>query len=892
VITMLTTWIVPLHALEATLEIAGGKGANLGRLVRQGFPVPEGFIITTAAYRAYVERNKLAGAIQSSLEGLSVHDTTGLEAASEAIRARFAAGVLPEEIAHALHQAYAALGRPPVAVRSSATAEDLPGMSFAGQQDTFLNIVDDRALAQAVVGCWSSLWTARALGYRARHDVAQHDLALAVVVQEMVQSDASGVLFTANPLTGRRTEMVIEAALGLGEALVSGRVEPDRYVVDAGSGRVLERHLGSKTVSIRGLPGGGTQAQAEAGDTGWALSEHALAELVRLGQQVGRSFPDPQDVEWASADGRIYLLQSRPITSLFPLPAGMAHEPLQVLLSFGAVQGIMGPITPLGQDAILALFAGAAGMFGYRLTAATQRIVSVAAERLFIDITGLIKNRQLGRLLRRAMPMLEPSVARALDSLWDDPRLAPTERFGPRLLRRVVPLAVPVLGRLVVSWLRPDAERARFERQLEARAEHVRQRTAAAASLSERVALMEEMLEAAFPFLLPRFVPRLGPAMGSLNLLGSLGAGLPAGGHDPLIMTRGLPHNVTTEMDLALWRVAQAVRTDPEAADHLAQTEPAVLAADYLNGNLPRTLQAAVAGFLRRYGVRGPGEIDLGRPRWRENPTPIMQTLKAYLQIEDPDQAPDAAFERGGAVARAAIERLAEDLRNTPGGWLKARLARWAAARVRALAGLRESPKFWAVRMMGLVRQALLESGNALVEDGHLARSDDLFFLHLDELKALAAGDERDWPAVVRARRRAHADEGRRPRVPRVLLSDGRAFYEGMASPAEEGSDVMTGSPVSPGVVEGPVRVVLAPAGAALVPGEILVCPGTDPSWTPLFLVAGGLVMEVGGLMTHGSVVAREYGIPAVVGVSQATTRLKTGQRVRVDGSAGQVHLL
>jgi phosphohistidine swiveling domain-containing protein len=890
--SMKGAWILPLDARQATLEIAGGKGANLARLVRKGFPVPNGFIVTTSAYRAYVAANNLDRFILDTVEDLQADDPIALAAVSDAIRARFAAGTLPMDLVATLRQAYARLGSPPVAVRSSATAEDLPEMSFAGQQDTFLNIVGDEALLEAVVNCWSSLWTARAIGYRARNDIPHGDLALALVVQEMVQSESSGVLFTANPLNGKRSETVIEATLGLGEALVSGQVEPDHYIVEVASGRILARTLGAKALSIRGRPGGGTITQPEQVAPHPALPDDAVAELARLGQQVAELFGAPQDVEWAWAGGRLYLLQSRPVTSLFPVPAGMAPEPLLVLFSFGTVQGLLGPMTPLGRGAIQAVFAGAGGLFGYRLAAETQNAIHEAAERLFVNITGLIRHHALRRVVRGAMPMLEPSMAQALESLSDDPRLVPTEGFNPGTFRWFVPLVLPVLGRLILSLLRPDVERARFERQIETEAAEFGARMGATGSLAERVALMDEILDRAFRFLLPRFIPRFAAGMGPLAMLTKLEASLPGGGHDALSMTRGMLHNVTTLMDLTLWQAAERIQADPAAADVFRRAEPETLAADYLAGRLPERVQPAVDGFLDGYGMRGVGEIDLGRPRWRENPTPIFQVLQSYLQIEDASQAPDAVFARGGAAAEEAIQRLADRVRQTRGGWLRARLVRWAARRVRALSGLRESPKFWAVCMMSIVRTSLLESGQGQVATGVLAQADDLFFLRLGELKALAAGQERDWAALVGKRRQVYAREGHRQQIPHLLLSDGQAFYEGVAVPEEEGVGVLAGSPVSPGVAEGVVHVVLDPHEARLAPGEILVCPGTDPAWTPLFLVAGGLVMEVGGLMTHGSVVAREYGIPAVVGVSKATTRLRTGQRVRLDGTMGQVTVL
>jgi pyruvate,water dikinase len=302
---------------------------------------------------------------------------------------------------------------------------------------------------------------------------------------------------------------------------------------------------------------------------------------------------------------------------------------------------------------------------------------------------------------------------------------------------------------------------------------------------------------------------------------------------------------------------------------------------------------------MARYGMRGLAEIDLGRPRWREEPLPILLTLRSYLEITGVDQAPDAVYERGARAAEAEIDRLVAALRGTRGGWFKAGLARWAALRMRALVGLRETPKFAVIRLLGLMRQALLIDGARLVAEGLLAEPEDLFRLHMYELESLAAGEQRDWAALVRVRQQQMALEKGRRQMPRLLLSDGQAFYGGDVGPQKDavgsqaGDDaVLSGTPVSPGVVEGVVRVVLDPRNAQLKPGEILVCPGTDPSWTPLFLTAGGLVMEVGGMMTHGAVVAREYGLPAVVGVHRVTQRLRSGQRVRVDGSSGQVTLL
>jgi len=394
-----------------------------------------------------------------------------------------------------------------------------------------------------------------------------------------------------------------------------------------------------------------------------------------------------------------------------------------------------------------------------------------------------------------------------------------------------------------------------------------------------------------FPFAVPNIFSGAIAGLVPLFLLNKISTHLTGANDLALEITRGLPYNVTTQMDLALWDTSKQIRSDTISAQSFEKSKPDTLAHDYLNGRLPKTAQKAIANFLQAYGIRGVGEIDIGRPRWNEDPTYIMGVLQSYLQIEDQNLAPDAVFQRGEQAAEGAIAELEAIARGTFGGRVKAKIIRGAARRVRALAGLREYPKFHIVGMMWVIRQALLKSGRELVDAGTLERPDDLFFLYLSELEALAQGEKRDWKNFVSARRASYDKEISRVQIPRLLLSDGRAFYEGLTS-GEGDSDTLKGSPVSPGVVEGLVRVVLDPQNANLSPGEILVCQGTDPAWTPLFLAAGGLVMEVGGMMTHGAIVAREYGIPAIVGVHQATTVLENGQRIQVNGSTGEIHLL
>ena len=893
---MTPPYVVALNTIEhATLEAVGGKGANLAKLIHAGFPVPPAFAVTTRAYRDAVAPEGRADHIREAIAAAGDVEPEAAERAASAIQPRFSRQMLPEGIADAIRSAYEAMGSPPVAVRSSATAEDLPGLSFAGLHDTLLNVMGAEQLLDSVAACWRSLWTARAIAYRHRQGVDQTELAMAVVVQEMATAEAAGVLFTADPLTGLRDEMVIDAVLGLGEALVSGKVEPDRYVVararNGSPARIERKAIGAKGLSTLARPEGGTYEAEEEGpqQTSQALPDEAVLELAEIGERIEALFGSPQDIEWAWSTGGLRVLQARPITSLYPVPGGPSDE-LRIFFSFAAVQGLLEPLTPLGQDTMRGIFGGLSGLFGGPVEPERQGIAFPAGERLWLDASAPLRTSVGRRALLRAFSFIEPGVASAAREALHDARLAKPNRHlpRPRTMARIAKAAGPIVLRFAVAQIAPAWSRRRAERTAEQTVNRFQERFARARTLADVLDAHEAVMRRALPTAVPHLVPRVAAGMAGLAMLRRLAGG--ADERDVLEVTRALPHNPTTEMDLDLWEASRHIASDTEAAEMLKSTASNDLARAYGHGALPPTVQEAIAGFMSRYGMRGTGEIDIGRPRWREQPAGVIETLQEYLRMEDPTRFPPVVFQAGGATASGAVERIVSSVRRGFTGPLKARIAQGAARRVRELAGLRETPKFMVVRLLGMSRAALLVQGQALVEAGALNAADDVFFLYMPELRALAAGAAVDHQALVAERRRLYAQEQRRRQLPLVLLSDGRVFHA--AAPSGDSVDGLAGIPVSAGVVEGDVRVVFDPQGASLKAGEVLVCPGTDPAWTPLFLVAGGLVTEVGGLMTHGSVLAREYGIPAVVGVAGATTALKTGQRVRLDGSTGRVTIL
>ena len=611
------------------LPKAGGKAANLGVLIRAGLPVPPGFCLMTPAYRRFVDNTGLTHLISQALKDVDPADSGSLETASSMIRKGFGARTLPADVAREVKAAHVRLlaGHPPgqrgVAVRSSATAEDLPGLSFAGQQDTFLNVVGPEALLDAVLRCWASLWTARAIGYRIRNGVDNANVSMAVVVQSMVVAEAAGVLFTADPLTGRRTRTVIDATVGLGEALVSGAVEPDHYVVDPATGRIIDKTVGAKAVSVRGLVDGGTVVQVET-DTGrQALSDEQILAVARLGRRAEEVFGTPQDLEWVWSGKELSVVQSRPITSLYPLPDGVPDHPVTALFAFAVWQGVLDPFTPLGRDMFAQLAAGMGDFLGARDDAVRRRVLLTAGERLFVDIGPLLRTARGRSLARGALSVIDPASAAALDDVLADPRFAVRPVAGPVGVRAVEPRLTRAAARLIAHVVRnlvwPARGRARLEATIATALRTTRRDCEGARDLAALVATIRRRTRG----MPPRMVPYLvgGVVAGQAPHQALLRTVDDEDGRELVMeLSRGLPHNVTTRMDLDLWQAVTVIREDAVSRARVSEGPVEAVAEDYRRGWLPAPAQRALEDFLARYGARGIAEVDLGRVRWGRIP--------------------------------------------------------------------------------------------------------------------------------------------------------------------------------------------------------------------------------------------------------------------------------
>ena len=860
----------PLSDLSsADLPDAGGKGASLGAMLQAGLPVPEGFAVLTEAYRAFVRHNGFEEPVRALVEDVAADDPEALAAAAQALKDRFIAGEIPADIARSIAGAYAEAGGGLVVVRSSATAEDLPGASFAGQHDSFLNVEGAEDVADAVRRCWASLWNPRAVSYRKRVGLDTTEIGIAVVVQRMIDAERAGVLFTANPLDHRRDRMLLSASFGLGEAVVGGDVSPDNWVLDA-SGKVLTHHLSDKQViTLREGKGTVNRPMPEEKRRAVSLTDAEVAELARLGARAQAHFDGPQDLEWAIESGRIYLVQSRPITSLFPLPEPLPRpdEGLRLYLCFNVhAQQMLEPFTPAGVDWWRAIVSG----FAHAATGRPERELpwlKLAAGRLFADITELLRKPGRWPKLAEAASDKDPITGQALLGFRD--------REGHRIIGRkggigfwwrLGPLFARLGWRGLMASLNPERARIRVLAETDAAIRQFEAQAGRLTTMRARVDFIRDVLgrRGAIIWIIPVAVMNPG-LMAEGALRRKLGDWL---GDESLItpVQRALPHNITTEMGVTLWRLARQLKEE---------------------GREPTPDHPGVADFLRRFGHRAVWEIDPGIPRWSEEPAYVLDLLRGYMAApEDADQV--ARFTRQQAEAEAAATGLTDRIRAAKGG-LRGRVFAWQMRCYRELAGLREQPKFEGARMIAIARRILLEAGAELVAKEALDAAEDVMFLRYDELIAFEEGRVGDLRAKAAAARAEYDREMSRRAVPRWMTSDGEAIF---GVQVEEAEGVLSGLPVSAGTHEGRVRVVLNPAGARLESGEVLVCPGTDPAWTPLFLQAGALVMETGGAVSHGSIVAREYGLPAVAGVPEATTRLTDGQRVRVDGQSGQVVIL
>ena len=860
-------YVLDFQEIDPTqVGVVGGKGAHLGALSRiEGLRVPAGYCVTTDAFQRIMAE---APSIDDRLDRLSClkpDDREAIGVLSAEIRRTLAEIAIPDDLAAAITRPLARLGEHAAyAVRSSATAEDLPTASFAGQQDSYLNVVGPAAILQHVSRCWASLFTERAVTYRLRNGLDQRKVHMAVVVQQMVFPQAAGVLFTADPVTGDRKVASVEAGFGLGEALVSGLVNADVYKVR--DGEVVARAVATKRLAMHASPAGGTREQAIEPERQEqpALTDAQVVRLARLGRRIEALFGRPQDIEWCLVDDGFQIVQSRPITTLFPIPAAGDREN-HVYVSVGHQQMMTDAMKPLG----LSL---------WQLTA--FRPMYEAGGRLFVDVTQALASPASRAGLLELLGKSDPLIGDALQSILERGEFIPSlpDESPGEPAPGGAPAAIETDPAIVTELIgRNQASIAALKRDI---------RTKSGGALFDFIlADIQELKRILFDPQSHQVIMAGMEATWWLNeqLQAWLGEKNAAD-----TLAQSVPHNVTSEMGLALLDVADVIRPYPDVVAFLQNVEDE----DFLD-ELPklaggREARDAIRAYLEKYGMRCVGEIDITKPRWSERPTTLVPMILGNIKNFEPG-AGKRRFEQGRQEAWKKEQELLERLRASPDGERKAEETKRMIDRVRTFVGYREYPKYGMISRYFAYKQALLDEAERLLQADVLREKEDIFFLTLHELHDVVQTNQVDDQLIRQRKDAFRSYQALTP--PRVLTSDGEVIA-GAYRRDDLPAGALVGLPVSAGTIEGRARVILDMADADLEAGDVLVTAYTDPSWTPLFVAIDGLVTEVGGLMTHGAVIAREYGLAAVVGVENATRLIRDGQRIRVHGTDGYVEIL
>ncbi|KAA9018339.1 phosphoenolpyruvate synthase [Niallia endozanthoxylica] len=874
----MNAYLLSFREIDHTkLMAVGGKGLNLGELSRiEGIQVPAGFCVTTEAYKKIIGDNKEFSDLLDQLRQLTADDRGQISVISGKIRSLIEKAEIPLDIETEIIRYLSEFGEEHAyAVRSSATAEDLPFASFAGQQDTFLNIIGKEEILQHVRKCWASLFTDRAVMYRIQNGFDHSNVYLSVVLQRMIFPQASGILFTADPVTSNRKVVSIDASFGLGEALVSGIVNGDNYKVQ--DGRIIEKTVAAKKLAIHALKEGGIEEkEIEWGQQNQqTLTDSQILQLEQVARKIEAYFSCPQDIEWCLSEGVVYIVQSRPITTLFPIPERNDGQN-RVYLSFGHLQMMTDAIRPLG----ISFLEYITEPFPFRK----------AGGRLFLDVTHDLASPIGRRILLSAIGKHDTLMENAILSLMKRKNFMHSLPRGKRVFS---------FGAEGLFWKLPIQVINLYRKNDPAIIQDLIRRNEV--SIMELQTMIADVSGYKLFTFIKQDLKKLQELLYNPRGLGVIIVGALASDwinkkmetwlgekNAADTLSQSVLNNVTSEMGLALMELSDIVRPYSEVIEMLQHTSDETFFEDLANLEGGRTIIDVMRRYLEKYGMRCSGEIDITRVRWREQPTALIPMILNNIKNIEPHSS-TIKFEQGRREAEQKEQDLLKRLEELPGGKRKAKKTKRMISVLRNFIGYREYPKYAFIRRFDIYKQALMKEAALLVQKGVIREKEDIYYLSFDELHEAVITNRLDDRMIVE--RKAVYEVYEKLTPPRVMTSEGEVVF-GEYHTSRIPPDALAGIPVSSGIIEGRARVMLKMEDTSLEDGDILVTRFTDPSWTPLFVTVKGLVTEVGGLMTHGSVIAREYGLPAVVGVENATKLIKDGQRIRVNGTEGYIELL
>lgn len=870
----MNSYVLSFQEIDKTrLSVIGGKGANLWELSKvPGVKVPKGFCVTTEAYKRIIGDNKELNGLLEELSHLRVEDKEKISKFSKKIRMVIESLSIPKDIQEEIAICVTSLGeKTAYAVRSSATAEDLPTASFAGQHDTYLNIIGLEEVLKHISKCWASLFTERAITYRLQNGFDHLKENISVVVQKMVFSEVSGILFTADPVTSNRKVLSIDASFGLGEALVLGLVNPDNYKVQ--SGKVIDKHISSKKLAIYALKNGGTKEQELEPKIQYrqALTDEQILNLSQIGRKVEKHFGCPQDMEWCLSDNTFYIVQSRPITNLYPIPEANDEEK-HVYLSVGHQQMMTDPLKPLGMS-LMELIS-----FGHRFK---------AGGRLFVDVAQMLASPDSRKMLLNSMEQHDPLTKDAMMTIIEKDFITclpddKEEQRDSKNNKSVSPgnseLQIESNPKIVSDLIK------KCEVSIEALKQKIQSKSG--------TDLVDFILEDTNELKKILFDPQ-----SSAVFMAAINASLWVNekmsqwlGEKNVadILSQSVPNNITSEMGLELMDVADVIRPYPEVIKYLQHVKDDNFLEELIKLQGGQNARDAILSYLSKYGMRCSGEIDITRPRFSEKPSTLVPIILNNIKNFEPN-AGKIKFEQRRQEALKKEQELLSCLIQLPYGKEKAKETKRMIDLIRNFIGYREYPKYGMVSRYFVYKQALMKEAEQLVQERVIREKEDIYYITFKELHEVVRTKKLDFNIIDKRKDEYKSYE--RLTAPRVITSDGE-ILSGEYKRENLPNGAIAGLAVSSGFIEGRARVILNMEDADLEVGDILVTPFTDPSWTPLFVSIKGLVTEVGGLMTHGAVVAREYGLPAVVGVENATKMIKDGQQIRVHGTEGYVEIL
>lgn len=863
------------------LPLVGGKGANLGEMTKAGFTVPYGFCVTTESYKDFIDENNLLNFISQIIKDANIENISQI---GEEIRKKILQSEIPSQVEQEIVRAVNKIGVDAYyAVRSSATAEDLAFASFAGQQDTYLNIKGEQSLLNSVKDCWASLFTDRAILYRIQNKIEHEKVYMSVVVQKMVLPEVSGIMFTADPVSGHRGIISIDASYGLGEALVSGLVSPDLYKFKKSSSEIYSKTIAEKKLAIMPIEGGGTKKVEITGEksTSQVMEDSQIITLAKLGMTIEKHYGCPQDIEWCMEKGILYVVQSRAITSLFPMPSPIPEDDaLHAYVSFNHFQVMTDPISPLGIDMLRIIMS-----FDKEARSAKEyKFLKSAAGRIYIDLSVLLQYKKLRKGVPAFMKNVDALLSEALVELLNRPdfetRINKNKKTGKAFRKFLMPVAINAIKNVIYRKPEGNIEfvNSYIEKRLKSTAEVVN-------NSKQGVEKLEAIYEAAsFSKDFQVLLPMMAPGVVSFKALQGLEQKL-LGTHKYVDMiVKGLEGNITTEMGLLIGDLADLARKSTDLVKEFENED--YLTLNYRINRLKgqEEFKNKFNTFMGKYDMRAAGEIDMSKDRWIENPEPLAKSIIAIVNTSE-DGIHRKEYKETIERAKQASEEFIKEVARSHGK-IKANIVRRLIRVLRNFLPVREHPKYLIMKLILIFKNTFLEEAKILVQKGHLEKEKDIFYVSFWELYKAVENNE-SLIELIKLRKEEYQHFNKLS-APRVLTSEGEEIKAGYKREnLPEGA--LAGMPVSSGVIEGIARVITDPSKAFINKGEILVAPFTDPGWTPLFINAAGLVMEIGGLLTHGTVVAREYGMPAVVGITDATKIIKTGQKIKVDGNTGYV---